>query len=176
VSFEVNSFRFNLYDSLYLYWRKHSGILNYFISPHPYSPSRTIRGFSLILWHLLSPTLLVFSLNSLLFRSRSLRLVSIAQILDNFHTWNWRSSRDSSVDIATGYGLDSRGSIPGRGKRFVSSPVSRPALGPTQPSIQRMQGVKRQGREADHSPPAGAEVWNAAAMPPLPHMSSWHSA
>jgi hypothetical protein len=27
-------------------------------------------------------------------------------------------SRDSSVDIAMGYGLDGRGSIPSRGKRF----------------------------------------------------------
>jgi hypothetical protein len=31
-------------------------------------------------------------------------------------------SWDSSVDVATGYGLDDRGSIPGRG--------ARPALGP----------------------------------------------
>jgi hypothetical protein len=31
-------------------------------------------------------------------------------------------SRGSSVGITTGYGLDGRGSIPGRGKGFVSSP------------------------------------------------------
>jgi hypothetical protein len=31
-------------------------------------------------------------------------------------------SRDSSVGIATGYGLDGRGSIPGKGKKFFSSP------------------------------------------------------
>jgi hypothetical protein len=30
-------------------------------------------------------------------------------------------SRDSSVDIGTGYGLDGRGSIPGRGKSFLHS-------------------------------------------------------
>jgi hypothetical protein len=29
---------------------------------------------------------------------------------------------DSSVGIGTGYGVDGRGSIPGKGKRFVSSP------------------------------------------------------
>jgi hypothetical protein len=31
-------------------------------------------------------------------------------------------SRDSSVGIAIGYGLDDRGSIPGRDKIFVSTP------------------------------------------------------
>jgi hypothetical protein len=33
-------------------------------------------------------------------------------------TWN----RDSSVGIAMGYGLDGRGLIPGKGKRFFSTP------------------------------------------------------
>jgi hypothetical protein len=36
------------------------------------------------------------------------------------------------------------------------------------------RGVKRQGREADHSPPSSAEVKNGGAIPPLPYMS-WHS-
>jgi hypothetical protein len=54
--------------------------------------------------------------------------------------------------------------------------VSRLALGPTQPSIQWVPGVKWQGREADHSPPSNAEVKNGGAIPPLPHMPSWHSA
>jgi hypothetical protein len=31
-------------------------------------------------------------------------------------------SQDSSVNIKTGYGLDGRGSIPGRGKRFFCFP------------------------------------------------------
>jgi hypothetical protein len=35
---------------------------------------------------------------------------------------------------------------------------SRPALGPTQPPIQRVPGVKRPGRAADHSPLISAEV------------------
>jgi hypothetical protein len=39
-------------------------------------------------------------------------------------------SRDSLVDIATGYGLDGQGSIPNRGKIFLFFIVSRPALGP----------------------------------------------
>jgi hypothetical protein len=33
-------------------------------------------------------------------------------------------SRDSSVGIPTGYGLDGWGSLPGRGKRFFSTPQS----------------------------------------------------
>jgi hypothetical protein len=33
-------------------------------------------------------------------------------------------------------------------------------------------GVKRPGREADHSPPGSAEVKNDGAVPPLPHISS----
>jgi hypothetical protein len=32
------------------------------------------------------------------------------------------TSRDSALNIPTGYGLDSRGSVLGRGKRFFSSP------------------------------------------------------
>jgi hypothetical protein len=55
-----------------------------------------------------------------------------------------------TVGIATGYGLDGRGSIPSRGKIFLFSTASRPALGPIQPPIQWVQGtlsagVKRPG-------------------------------
>jgi hypothetical protein len=38
------------------------------------------------------------------------------------------------------------------------------------------QGVKWQGCETDHSPPSSAEVKNDGAIPPLPHMPSWHGA
>jgi hypothetical protein len=37
-------------------------------------------------------------------------------------------------------------------------------------------GVKRQGREGDHSFPYTAEIKNGGAIPPLPHTSSWRSA
>jgi hypothetical protein len=75
--------------------------------------------------------------------------------------------RDSVVGIATGYGLDDRrgrSSSPGMVKNFLFSTSSRPALGSTQPPIQLVPGalspgVKRQGREADHSLPATAEVY-----------------
>jgi hypothetical protein len=77
--------------------------------------------------------------------------------------------QDSSVGIETGYGLDDRGSIPGRGEVILSSTASRPALGPTQPPIQWVTealplGVKRLGREADHSPPSSTEVKNGSAI------------
>jgi hypothetical protein len=64
-------------------------------------------------------------------------------------------SRGSSVGIATGCGLDSQGSIPGKGKIFLVSTASTPALGPTQPPTEWLPrtfspGLRRLGREADH--------------------------
>jgi hypothetical protein len=37
-------------------------------------------------------------------------------------------------------------------------------------------GVKRQGREADNSPPSSGELKNGGAIPPLPRMSSRNGA
>jgi hypothetical protein len=56
-----------------------------------------------------------------------------------------------------GYGMDDRGSIPGRGndgKFYFFATESRPALGPTQPSVQwepvaLSPRVEPPGREAD---------------------------
>jgi hypothetical protein len=72
---------------------------------------------------------------------------------------------NSVVGIPTGYGLDDRGvgvRVP-VGSRIFSSTLSRPALGPTQPPIQWVPGavspgVRRQGREADHSASTSADV------------------
>ena len=65
----------------------------------------------------------------------------------------------SSVGIATNYGLDGRGSNPGGDENFRPS---RPALGPTQPPVNRYRvfpgGEVRPGRAADHSPPSTAAV------------------
>jgi nitrate reductase NapE component len=71
-------------------------------------------------------------------------------------------SRDSSVSIVLGYGLedgDSRfDSRRGLGI-FLFTTASRTALVPTQPPIQWVPGtvsagLKRPGREAEHSPPS----------------------
>jgi hypothetical protein len=66
-------------------------------------------------------------------------------------------------------------------KYFFFSTVFRPALGRTQPPSQWVlaalsPGLKRQVREADHSSPSIAEVRNDGSIPPLPYISSWHSA
>jgi hypothetical protein len=88
--------------------------------------------------------------------------------------------RDSSVGVAKSYGLEARGSIPGKGRMFFST-ASRRALGHTQPLIQCVAddvspGIKQQRREADHSPPSSAEVKNGGAVPSLPLTSSWCNA
>jgi hypothetical protein len=86
-------------------------------------------------------------------------------------------SRDSVVGIATGYGLDDRwvrSSSPGKVKNFFSSTSSRPALGLIQPPIEWVPGaispgVKRSGREGDHSSPTSTEVkkmWIYTSTPP----------
>jgi hypothetical protein len=40
----------------------------------------------------------------------------------------------------------------------IFSMSSRPTLGPTQPPIRWVPGLKRPGHEADHSPPTTAEI------------------
>jgi hypothetical protein len=88
-------------------------------------------------------------------------------------------SGDSVVGIATGYGLDGRGvgvRVP-VGSRIFSSPC-RPDRIWSQPNLLSNGGfspeVKRQGREADHSPPASAEVkkiWIYTSTPPYAFMA-----
>jgi hypothetical protein len=56
------------------------------------------------------------------------------------------------------------------------------ALGPTQPPIQWIPGalslgVKRPGREADHSPPSSAEgknVWSGETVTGMWNFKRWH--
>jgi hypothetical protein len=85
-------------------------------------------------------------------------------------------SRDNSVGIVLGYGLDDRGSrvrFPAGTGNFLFTIASRTALGPTQPPIQWVPGAlsvgaKRPGREADHSPPSSAEVKNTWSYNSIP--------
>jgi hypothetical protein len=89
-------------------------------------------------------------------------------------------SRDSAVGIATGYTLDDRGvgvRVPVESKIFSTSFT--PALGSTQPPKQWIPvaippGIKRPGREADHSPTVSAEVkkiWIYTSNPPYAFMA-----
>jgi hypothetical protein len=64
---------------------------------------------------------------------------------------------------------------------YLFSTASRLALRPVQPPIRWVPGasspgIKRPGREADHSPPPSEEVKNGGAVPSRPHMSSWRGA
>jgi hypothetical protein len=72
----------------------------------------------------------------------------------------------SSVRIAMGWGLDGRGSIPDRGKKFFATPQRPDRLWGLFFPIQCVPGVKRQGREADHSPPPKAEIKNGDTFTP----------
>jgi hypothetical protein len=89
-----------------------------------------------------------------------------------------RYSQDSSVGIATGYRLDGRRSILAGVREcsvlhsvqigFVAHPISYPMSTGAHSS-----GVTWWGSEADHSPPASAEVSNGGAIPPLSTSSSF---
>jgi hypothetical protein len=83
------------------------------------------------------------------------------------NTW----SRDSSVSIATGYGLDSPGSITDRARFSLLHTVqtgSRVHPAPNQIGTRLPEaiypGVKRPGSEADNSPSSIAEVENGGAI------------
>jgi hypothetical protein len=83
--------------------------------------------------------------------------------------------------MATGYGLDGRGSIPGRSKNFSLLNSVHTGSGVTQPPIQwASSGLslreKRPGCVVDHSPPTCAEVKKGGAVPPFPRTPSWRSA
>jgi hypothetical protein len=81
-----------------------------------------------------------------------------------------------SKSQALGYGLDDRVFESRQGlENFLFTTMSRLALVPTQPHIQRVPevlsfGIKRPGCEADDSPPSSAEVknaWSYILTPPI---------
>jgi hypothetical protein len=85
-----------------------------------------------------------------------------------FHwKWSYDKSRDSSVGITLGYGLDDRGSrvrfTAGARNFSLHHRVQNGSGSSSQPPIQGVWGalslgVKRPGFEADHLPPCSAEV------------------
>jgi hypothetical protein len=89
-------------------------------------------------------------------------------------------SRDSSVGIATGYGLDNRMIVVRFPAGAWNSSLRHRVQ--TQPPIQRVPEalslrIKRLGREADHSPPSSAEVRECVMLYlHSPITSSWHGA
>jgi hypothetical protein len=93
-----------------------------------------------------------------------------------FSTLFSNESRASSVGIATGYGLDCRWGLgtfrhsvqTGSGAHPTSYPMGTGAIS---------LGIKRPGREADHSPPSSAEVkeWVDLYLH-SPNTSSWRGA
>jgi hypothetical protein len=84
-------------------------------------------------------------------------------------------SKEDKLWSMLGYGLDDQGSRVRFRGIFLFTTVSRTALGPTQPPIKWVPGalslgVKRPGREADHSLPSSAEVknaWSYTSTPPI---------
>jgi hypothetical protein len=90
--------------------------------------------------------------------------------------------RNSSVGIATGYGLDGPNSIAGYARfslfhNLQTGSGAHPASYPMGCGGGLFSpGLKRSRREADHSPPSMAKVKNGGAIPPLPHMFSWSNA
>jgi hypothetical protein len=90
-------------------------------------------------------------------------------------------SRDSSVGIALGHGLDDWGSkvrFPAGAGNFSLHHRVQNGSAPSQPAIQLVLraislGVKRPGRKADNSHPSNAEVKNAWSYTSTPPMSSW---
>jgi hypothetical protein len=87
-------------------------------------------------------------------------------------------NRCTSVSIVTRLRVGRLGFDSPQGQRvffFFYATASRLALGPTQPPLQLVPGVKRPGREADHSPPSNTAVKNAWNVPPPQFLMVWCS-
>jgi hypothetical protein len=84
------------------------------------------------------------------------------------------------LSIVTGYGLDGRGSIPDRRRRFSSTPLRPDRLCSPLRFLSNgywwlfPEGRMRPGREVHKSSPSTVEVKNVGAMPAGPHTSSWY--
>jgi hypothetical protein len=86
-----------------------------------------------------------------------------------------------SVGIATSHGLDTWGSIPGKGKRFFCSSQRPDRLWGSRSLLYNgyrgfYPGAVWPEREADRSPPCNSKVKNFGAMPLFPYTSLWREA
>ena len=81
----------------------------------------------------------------------------------------WEVVRGSSVGTAARYGLDGRGSNPGRGARFSTPAQSGRRAHPASCTMGTgsLPGLKRPGRGVDHPPSSSAEVKRKSGATPL---------
>jgi hypothetical protein len=117
--------------------------------------------------------------------TRTLYVYRVYQMRQDIRSLVWAMvSRDSVVSIATIYGLDDRrvGVRVLAGSRIFSS-QNRPGRLWGPPNLlfngyggALSSGVKRPGREIDHSPPTSAEVKKMWISTSTPHTPSWRSA
>jgi hypothetical protein len=140
-----------------------------------------IRNYNLHYFHVRLADLILGPIKQVLRPIANLRIVQCVWTLRYFIIKVYMSS-DSSVSNSDGLragrpGLDSR-----QGQEMFStaqrldrirSPSSLLSNG-CQGYFHR--GLKRPGREADHSPPSGAEAKNGSAIPQFSHTSSWRDA
>ena len=82
---------------------------------------------------------------------------------------------DSSVGIATRYGLDGPGIESRWGARFSSPVQTGPGAHPASYTMGNgsFPGVKRLGRGVDHPPPFSVEVKVRVTIPVIPYGPSW---
>jgi hypothetical protein len=80
-------------------------------------------------------------------------------------------SRGSSVSIVSDYGLDDRGSIPDKGRRFFFQPLRPDRLWTMGTGGPVPEGKVRPGRDADHSNPSSTEDKNEQKLYVLSHHS-----
>jgi hypothetical protein len=101
--------------------------------------------------------------------SRTLTCSSDTLVVFKRTIWRYNHRRSLDSDWLRAGRPRGRSSIPGKVKKFLFSTSSISALGSTQPPIEwvpggSFPGVKRPGREADHSPPSSAEITPAYAF------------
>jgi hypothetical protein len=87
-----------------------------------------------------------------------------------------RSQKGNEISTKTGLRVGRQGFDSREGQGIFFGTASRPSLGPIKPPIPWVPGalsprVKRQGREAYHSPPSSGEVRNAWSYTSIVHIN-----